>query len=270
MHGKEAALAPPLHEALGLRMAVPQLDTDCFGTFTGEIPRMGTMREAAERKARAAIEASGLPLGLASEGSFGPHPSLPFVPAAIELLVFVDMERELVVADRLITLETNFTHALVASSEAAVAFLGRCGFPDHAVIVRPALPPEGNDHIFKGIRNHDEVLAAVEVCSRSSLDGKVRLDTDMRAHLNPTRMGTLEQLAAQLAARLSVPCPACESPGFGVIGQSRGLPCRDCGCPTDVPVADVKGCARCTYVEEVAAPGVGKRADPKWCPVCNP
>lgn len=91
-----------MQEVLGLGITVPDLDTDCFGTFPGDIPRIGTMRETAERKAWAAIEANGLPL-------------------------------------------------------------------------------------------------------------------------------------------------ACKVPGFGVIGRRGGLPCRDCGCPTDAPIADVKGCARCTY-----------------------
>lgn len=259
-----------MQEVLGLGITVPDLDTDCSGTFTGDIPRIGTMREAAERKARAAIEASGLPLGLASEGSFGPHPSLPFVAAATELLVFVDVERDLVVTEKLVTLSTNFTHAIVASAAGVGAFLQRCGFPQHALVVRPNLPADGTHQTYKGIRLQADLMAALQTCIRSSLDGHARLETDMRAYFNPTRMGTLQPLAVQLATRLSVKCPACKVPGFGVIGRRGGLPCRDCGCPTDVPVADVKGCARCTYVEEVTAPYVGNLADPKWCAVCNP
>lgn len=269
MHGKEAALAPPLRQVLGLGLMVPEIDTDRFGTFTGEIPRIGTMREAAERKARAAIETTGLPLGLASEGSFGPHPAMPFVSAATEFLVFVDAERDLVVAERLFTVSTNFAHAEVADQASVTAFLERSGFPAHAVIARPNLPQQ-EDRIFKGLRGQKEVLNAVETCRKLSLDGKARLETDMRAHLNPTRMETLQQLAVQLAERLAVPCPACRSPGFGLIGRRRGLACRDCGHPTDISLANVYGCAACTYIEEMTATEASSLADPKWCPSCNP
>ena len=273
MHGKEAALAPPLQplrQQLGLGLVVPALDTDRFGTFTGEIPRIGTMRDTAIGKARAAMAASGLPLGLASEGSFGPHPSLIVVPAAKELLAFVDDERDLVVTETLVSLETNFSHILADRAHDAVAFLSRCGFPDHAVIVRASRPKDRTDMVFKGIRVHDEVLRALDICKAASLDGKAQLETDMRAHMNPTRMRVLQQLAAQLSSRLSVACPACNSPGFGIVDQVRGLPCRDCGEATNLPKAEVHGCARCNYLEERPHPNWTVSADPKWCPVCNP
>ncbi|NHB77752.1 hypothetical protein [Rhodobacter calidifons] len=51
MHGKAAAIAPPLAR-LGIAVVVPEgLDTDRFGTFTGEVPRAGGMVEAARAKA---------------------------------------------------------------------------------------------------------------------------------------------------------------------------------------------------------------------------
>jgi len=93
-HGKERLLGRPLRVTPGLRLRVPpDLDTDALGTFTGEVARVGTPLEVARRKARLGMEAMGLPLGLASEGSFGPHPTIPFLPADHELLLFVDDER---------------------------------------------------------------------------------------------------------------------------------------------------------------------------------
>ena len=270
MHGKEAAIAPPLRQQLGIDLVVPALDTDRFGTFTGETRRIGTMRDTAVGKARAAMAASGLPLGLASEGSFGPHPSLIVVPAAIELLVFVDDERDLVVVETLMSVETNFSHALADRAESALAFLGRCGFPDHAVIVRPSLPRDDEDIVFKGIRDYADLLRAFEVCRTASVDSQARLETDMRAHKNPTRVRVLQQLATRLSSRLSVMCPACGSPGFGLVDRRRGLPCRECDEATTLPLAEVHGCARCSYVEERPDPMASAFADPKWCPRCNP
>ena len=77
-HAKERAIARPFRFALGLEVsAPPDLDTDTLGTFTGEVPREGTPLEVCERKARLGMKVTGRSLGLASEGSFGPHPVIP-------------------------------------------------------------------------------------------------------------------------------------------------------------------------------------------------
>ena len=89
-HGKLRALAPPLARRLGLIVEPAAIDTDAFGTFTGTTARTGTAAEAALAKARAGMAAAGLDLGLASEGSFGPHPWLPFGAGGVETLAFID------------------------------------------------------------------------------------------------------------------------------------------------------------------------------------
>jgi len=79
MHGKERAIARPIFHHLGLALKpAMNLDTDQLGTFSGEIPRRGALLEVALRKARLGMRAPGLPLGLAGEGTFGPHPAVPF------------------------------------------------------------------------------------------------------------------------------------------------------------------------------------------------
>lgn len=61
MHGKQAAIAPVLFDRLGLVVSTaPDLDTDQLGTFTGERPRAGTMRETAIAKAKLGMAATGL------------------------------------------------------------------------------------------------------------------------------------------------------------------------------------------------------------------
>jgi hypothetical protein len=78
-HGKERTVARQLRVALGVVATVPrEIDTDLLGTFTGEVEQVGTPREVAISKARLGMRASGISLGLSSEGSFGPHPLIPF------------------------------------------------------------------------------------------------------------------------------------------------------------------------------------------------
>ena len=44
MHGKEAVIAPPL-AALGVTVVLAEVETDRFGTFSGDVPRAGSMIE---------------------------------------------------------------------------------------------------------------------------------------------------------------------------------------------------------------------------------
>ena len=80
MHGKEVVISPAFQKRLGLRVETPTgLDTDALGTFTGEIARIGTIRETSIAKARLWMTTMGISIGIASEGSYGPHPHIPFI-----------------------------------------------------------------------------------------------------------------------------------------------------------------------------------------------
>jgi hypothetical protein len=270
MHGKEAAIAPVFHRRLGLEVATaPGLDTDVLGTFTGEIPRAGTIREAAIAKARLGMEATVLPIGLASEGSYGPHPHVPFIPGGVELMVLVDDTRGIVASEHLIADAPAFAHMFAAAGDDLNPFLDRIGFPDHALIVKPT---EGDRDatIFKGVRTRSELDLAIVSCSGHSTDGRALVQTDMRAHMNPTRMATLGGLASALAARLSSLCPACNAPGYGQIDVKTGLPCEWCGAPSVMVRHRVFGCVACTH-RQIRPRADGKtQADPGHCPQCNP
>lgn len=88
MHGKERAIAPVLCRWFDMAVTTaPGVDTDAFGTFTGEISRQGTMLDAARAKARIAIARTGAPIGIGSEGAFGPDPEVPLVVSGRELLL---------------------------------------------------------------------------------------------------------------------------------------------------------------------------------------
>ena len=270
MHGKQAVIAPPLERATGLRLeAAAEIDTDALGAFTGETARAGTMLEAAIAKARLGMAAARCPIGVASEGSFGPHPAAPFIAGATELIVLVDDELGLVVQEAMTSESTNFAHAAVTPDDAgAVAqFLRNAGFPAHAVVVRPN---EGSGPIRKGLVDQREISRAVAEAAARSADGLARLETDMRAHLNPTRMGEIGRLAERFADRLSTLCPNCGTPGFGLVRSVRGLPCADCGAPTALVKAIVSGCPRCSHTfTEGRSDGLAS-ASPAQCPECNP
>ena len=257
MHGKEAAIAPPL-ATLGIALTVAPVDTDRFGTFTAETPRTGSMEDAARAKARAAIAATGLPVGIASEGAYGPHPWLPFAALGQELILWHDARTGHEVMERQTDPTPVYDHTEAATVEEAEPFLTRIRFPETAVIVAPG--PQAAP-VAKGIRDRAALADAMRATPRAFLQ------TDMRAHMNPRRMQVIATLATRLALRLSTPCPACAAPGWGLLRTDPGLPCMDCGTPTQRPAQDIHGCTACGH--ETAQPRPGA-ADPAHCPICNP
>ena len=266
-HGKERVIAPVLESALGCRVErVAGYDTDLLGTFTRDIPRPGTQIEAARKKARVSMELAGLPLGLASECSFGPDPFAGMFPWNVELLVWIDDERELEVVG-VAQGKANFSHLLTADWAAAESFAGQSGFPEHHLVVRP----EGEDdpRIRKGIAAWAELEAAFAWALNQSASGRVFLETDVRAHANPTRMDNIRLAAEDLAKKLCSLCPACGTPGFWIVEQVAGLACADCGASTREIRADLYGCLKCEHRETRERADV-EYADPGRCDTCNP
>jgi len=275
-HGKERVIEPALRHGLGAHLLhVTSVDTDALGTFCGDVPRQGTALEACLAKAEAALAAGGTECAIASEGSFGPHPQLSLLPAGMECLVFVDRRRGLIISEQGLAPRTNFSHRLqapVAPGEPdpeLLAWLTRIGFPRHRLIVRPHLG-SGAGTVEKGLGRWDELAPAMARAAAASSDGLALLETDMRAHCNPTRMAAIRRLAFRLARRIATPCPSCQAPGWGRIDSLPGLPCGWCGQPTGLMRAEIHGCVRCDHRQEQPRRDGLREADPGQCPFCNP
>lgn len=266
-HGKERVIAPVLEAALGCRIErVADYDTDLLGTFTRDIPRAGTQLGAARTKALLGMELAGSPLGLASEGSFGPDPFTGMLRWNVEMLIWIDSERELEVVG-VAQGSAVFSHLLTADWDAAESFAGNSKFPDHHMVVRP--DGEGDPRIRKGITSWTELEAAFARALEQSASGQVFLETDLRAHANPTRMENIRLAAEDLARRLCSLCPACNAPGFWIMERVAGLPCRECGSPTRETRADVHGCLKCPHRSTLDRTD-RQYADAACCDYCNP
>lgn len=265
-HGKEAVLGPLVREAFAADLVlVSDFDTDTLGTFTRDVPRAGTQLEAARTKARLASERSGLPLGIGSEGAFTPGP-FGFDTYDLELVVLVDRARRIEVVGRAYEPGQHF-HTVAAGLQELRDFATRAGFPEHGLVVRPN--DEHDPRVWKGLRAWSDLEAAFVEAQALSRAGQVFVESDLRAHQNPSRMAVIARATADLVARLARRCPQCELPGFGRIDAVPGLPCRDCGLPTAVPVADRHGCVRCEH-RELQPRGGPETADPGRCDRCNP
>lgn len=267
MHGKEKVIAPQLEEKLGVTCFVPEhFDSDQLGTFTGEIQRHRNALDTARSKCLKAMEITGCGLGIASEGSFGPHPTLWFAPADDEILILIDTENNLEISVRELSTDTNFNASEIRSEKELLQFATECGFPEHGLILRKNAS-ETTD-IFKGIRDKKLLLSAFRMLLRKY--GSVYAETDMRAMHNPKRMSVIAAAAEKLAARLLSKCPACHSPGFGISDRRAGLPCSNCLMPTKGTIALVHSCIKCSYSTEQLYPHAKKFEDPMYCDLCNP
>lgn len=265
-HGKERALARPLAAGLGLVLEVPEIDTDQLGTFCGEVERPSDALETCRRKAMLGLEATGLALGLASEASFGPHPGVPMVAVGHELLLFIDRERQLTVAEQRLDWRTNYSRLHIGANDDPNPWLKQVGFPSHAVIVRP----QWGHLVVKGVNGKQRLQEAIDQCRHEDPGGQVLLETDMRAHLNPTRMASIRRLGFDLVRRLRRRCPACGTPGWGLVETLPGLPCSDCGAATRLTKLELWGCPSCDEQRQQARPDGLLEADPGCCDWCNP
>lgn len=271
MHQKQQVMAPILEQALGIRLQVPSnLNTDQFGTFTRDIQRPGDQLMAARLKAAAALDLTGATLGFASEGSFGPHPFLPALAYNREVVILVDRTHNLEVVGEVVSTETNYRHQTVSSLHQAWEFAAKVGFPEHGLIVMTTANPETPAGIIKGIQTATDLEAAVESLLQRSTTGTVHLETDMRAHFNPTRMQAIAQATQDLIDKLNHCCPQCGWPNFSVVERRQGLPCGWCHLPTELVRSLIYGCQKCQFRQETLFPGGQEVADPQQCPYCNP
>lgn len=268
MHEKEQAIAPAFLDILGLKCLQVKIDTDSFGTFTGEVERRGTPLECARKKCERALAESGDKIAIASEGSFGSHPYIPFAACDHEILYFMDQERGFTLHQTLLSTQTNYCAEVMDNREPLALFCSRAQFPSHGLILRPHQPKE--PLIVKGIQTQKALEEAFATCQRLSDDGKVIVETDMRAHMNPTRMRVIGELAASFAKRLATLCPNCQSPGWGMLETIRGLECELCGSETEMVKLELYGCPTCKHKEQYPRKDGLALAEPQYCGWCNP
>jgi hypothetical protein len=265
-HGKVPLIAPILEPELGCHIVqATGYDTDLLGTFTGEVNRLEGQIDTARRKARIGMELSGLPIGLASEGTFGADPFGGLMPWNIEVLVWLDDEQALEVVG-IAQGPARHLHRVIRSVEELDKFTLEAGFPDHHLVLRPQSATD--QRVRKGLQRWDALRQAFLECLRASSNQRVHAEHDLRAFCNPTRQSMIRQAAADLLNKLQSCCPQCARPGFAKTRHVPGLPCRACGHPTRLARSFVWSCASCQHTRDDATPD--RYAGPERCDICNP
>jgi hypothetical protein len=221
MHGKEAVLGPLLAD-LGFKVLLPLgYDTDALGTFSGDVRRLGTAFEAALEKARRACLATGVMRAVSSEGSYRPCQTLFPGARSAELLAFVDLENDFSCVEYLTDLPTRFVKGRVPPdlrAQETRSLLSAMDWPSVKALVVPFDPGLGvPTHFFKGLGDEASLAQAMIECAAHSSDGLVHLETDLRAHMNPTRMASVAKVGKHLSERL-------RREGYGLPPRGAGAP----------------------------------------------
>ena len=266
-HQKLGQIRPAFADLIGLHVVEMDLDTDRLGTFTGEIKRLNPPRETAILKARMGMDASGSSLGIASEGSIGPDPLIPFAISDIEHVVLVDDERNIVISETFRSFEITVATVSVNRGEDISGFLLQAGFPLHKLIVRPQTPV--SNYCVKGIGNITQLRKVIEECSEYSPQGLVTIESDLRAHCSPTRQLNISWAALALALRVNQLCPYCNSPGWGGVTHKKGVKCGEClRLNSEAISQEILSCVCCDYKEDGLV--IAQSLDPRYCTWCNP
>jgi hypothetical protein len=267
MHNKESVIAPILEKNLGaICFTSSSIDTDLLGTFSGEVPRNFDALTTLRKKCDLGHNLTKSNLVVASEGSFGQHPTIFFATANEELLMLKDYENDIEIVAREISIETNFNSKLIHTEEELFEFAAQVNFPSHALLLKSN--EKNFEKIFKGITTEEVLLEKYYELKHSF--NTVYAETDMRAMFNPTRMNVIENATYKLIEKIKSLCPKCSLPGFDVVTIKSGLPCKNCLFPTRSTFSHIYQCKKCSFEEEKLYPRGIQHEDPTYCDICNP
>ncbi|PWA10452.1 DUF6671 family protein [Flavobacterium laiguense] len=266
-HKKENVIAPIFEKELGVSCFVSdKFDTDTLGTFSGEIERKDSVLTTLRNKCLLAMKENDCDLGIASEGSFGMHPTIFFAHADDEFLIFIDKKNKLEIIARELSMNTNFNGSEIKNEVELLEFATQVQFPSHGLILKPS--EKDISKIVKGIT--DERILKESFNEMMKEFGKVYVETDMRALYNPTRMKVIKTATLKLASSIRSLCPMCETPGFVVSDAKMGLPCECCNSATRSTLSFIYTCKKCSHISEELYPHKKKTEDPTYCDFCNP
>lgn len=266
-HGKEKVLAPLMIDAFQMKVqTIEGFNSDQFGTFSGEVERIDDPIATLRKKCIEAAAISHADLIIASEGSFGVHPSVFFIPANEEYLMVYDRRHDVEIIAKELSTDTNFNGSVVKGMDELNSFAETAQFPSHRLILRDR--DKGTAYLQKGIDDPIVLQKCFEECMRKH--DSVFVETDMRAMYNPTRMRVIESCAKKLIDKMKSHCPICTLPGFGITEAVVGLPCSWCNAPTSSTLKYRSTCARCGFVSETYYPHKKQYEDPMYCDRCNP
>lgn len=241
-------------------------DTDTLGTFSIEVERKLSPKDAVIEKIHQALahQSSDYSLAVATEASFGEHPTVPMLPLHHETIAFYDTKKDKHLIFTQSTVDTNYYKNTIGSEDELIKLCKQFESSQASLILSTQDPGHS---VYKNIETMNDALEAYHALKAEAPFNRVLVQTDMRAMKNPLRMSFISELADMLAERLATPCPSCHEYGFGEHEVVYGQPCSDCSAPTPNKYGSRITCTECSYVDEQIDDSL---SSPYYCSVCNP
>jgi hypothetical protein len=265
-HGKLSQITPWIEALDGWTVELAEIDTDQFGTFSGEVAREKSPRDTAIAKARAAADLSGSDYGLASEGTIGAHPAYPWINSDHEILALVRRTDDFVLTETFLSPDIQAHSDEVDENTNLDELVAKLDLPTHAAII--VAVGDVDNVLHKGVQDPSDLKQKITE-ALSSGKKLLRVENDFRAMHSPSRQVNISKCAELLARRIETKCAACGEIGFGKVGYEYGLPCSECDrVVQSVANAERHACVSCEHSELRT---LGKTTvDPSRCDFCNP
>jgi len=266
-HKKEIEIITLVKNYLGTPVdLVGGYDTDALGTFTRDIKRTQSQLDTARWKAKKAIELSGYPMGIGSEGSFTADPYIGMIPWNIEMVVLYDAQRDMEIVGTEKRPFLNIQKSITTKKELFLV-AKEIKFPQNNLILRPN---NENDALFKkDFPSMNDLYNEFDMLMKKSVAGTVFVENDHRAHRSVSRMEAIRYATIDLIIKCHSFCPECHAPGFSVNRGEGGLPCKYCGEESEVFRFLVYKCNKCAFEKSIERTDL-VNVDPQYCKYCNP
>ncbi len=250
-------------EPFGWTLDDIDLDTDALGTFSGDVPRLGSPLEVVKRKA---LLGRGYGRGAwlcASEGSVTTN--LIGIATNLEIVALVSRDERVMITGDAMDTDAPATSLRVRSStsdEEILEYVVRgVRHGRHLMISR-------DDHQVAAIGALTSIEDVLAACRALGRDSTLLVQTDYRAHLCPPRRVVIARAARDLMERLATSCPECHRGGWGRADAIPGRPCADCGRATEELLGHSWRCPWCRHRESESI--AEHDVDPSRCSWCNP
>jgi hypothetical protein len=264
-HNKEQVLAPLFLKHFNCTIVKStKFDTDSLGSFSGEVKREKSAIETVIAKANLGLksEEKEYDLVLSSEGSFGSHPEAFFLTSSEEFLYLKDLKNNFEIIVKHFTTNVNFAEIESESLTEILNFAREVGFPEQGIIVK------SGTQILKEVESFEELESKLNLLLKESTT--VQIETDLRAHRNPTRMAEIGLAGEKLIKDFKSTCPKCKTPGFQITRAENGLPCELCDAPTKSILKVISCCKICQHESEKYYPNSKQKEEAQFCDFCNP
>lgn len=266
-HEKAAILSPLFETEFGQTIQTVSLDTDLFGTFSGEIERPSDQKGTALQKLLAARSIHPTGVLIVSEGAFFPYPDIPLLNINVEILLLHEPINDVYIWSEHTSLQTNAARLTTSNWREAKEFAEKLGYPETGIILMSQEIKVHDRIIVKNLHSFKKLEEEFILLSKNETV-PVILETDLRAMRNPIRRQNIFEAGKKLIEHMQSYCPSCSMPGYSIQSSESGLPCAWCNTPTRNTAFYIWKCINCNFEEK--KPVDKPFADPGTCDQCNP